>query len=76
MQLAVDESGLRPAGITRTGDAYGSSKSTEVALDEMKRQLSSGSVNALFAHDEQQIALGEDAYTRRINPRYVDDDFD
>ena len=42
----------------------------------MKRQLGPWSLDALFAHDEQQIAFGEDADSRRINPRHVDDDFD
>jgi hypothetical protein len=76
VELAVDQSGLSTARVTRPRGAYGSGKSTEVALDEMKRQLGPWSLDALFAHDEQQIAFGEDADSRRINPRHVDDDFD
>src|SRR4029453_15628864 len=41
VELAVDESGLSTARVTRSRGAYGSGKSTEVALDEMKRQLGS-----------------------------------
>src|SRR5262245_8338617 len=75
MKLAVDESSLGQTHVTRTRDAYGSSESTEVALDEMKRQLGSWALNALFTHDQQQIALGEDPQSCQIHPGYVDDDF-
>src|SRR4029453_14931874 len=48
VELAVDESSLGQARVTRTRAAYGPSKSTEVALDEMKRHFGSRSLDALF----------------------------